>query len=52
METAKANDLRQEDYIQYLLTVLPERLAADPEAGIDDLLPCADAMRKTFGTGD
>ena len=52
METAKANDLRLEDYIQYLLTVLPERLAADTEAGIDDLLPCADAMRKAFGTGD
>ena len=52
METAKANNLRLEDYIQHLLTVLPERLAADPEADIDDLLPWTDIMRQLFGTGD
>ena len=52
METAKANGLCLEDYIQYLLTVLPERLAADPEFDTDDLLPCADTMKQLFGTGN
>ena len=52
METAKANNLRLEDYIQHLLTVLPDRFAVDPNSDIDDLLPCADVMRRLFGTGD
>ncbi|MBR2571869.1 MAG: transposase domain-containing protein [Clostridia bacterium] len=55
METAKANNLRLEGDIEHLLTVLPERLVADPNAGIDDLLPWADAIQKRFalfGTGD
>ena len=52
METAKANNLRLEDYTQHLLTVLPERLVANSETGIDDLLPWADAMQQLFGTGD
>ena len=52
METAKANDLRLEDYILHLLTVLPERFSADPKADVDDLLPCADAIKRLFGTGD
>ena len=52
LETAKANNLRLEDYIQHLLTVLPERLVADTEADIDDLLPWTDAMHQLFGTGD
>ena len=39
METAKANNLRLEDYIEHLLAVLPERFADDLEADIDDLLP-------------
>ena len=30
METAKDNNLWLEDYIEHLLTVLPERLADDP----------------------
>lgn len=47
-ETAKANNLRLEDYIEHLLTVLPERLAYDPNADIDDLLPWADGMQKMF----
>ena len=51
METAKANNLRLEDYIEHLLTVLPERFAADPEADIDDLLPFSDNMQNMFGTG-
>jgi transposase len=48
METAKANNLQLEDYIEHLLTVLPERLADDPDADIDDLLPWADGMQKSF----
>ena len=48
METTKANNLRLEDYIEHLLTVLPERLADDPDADIDDLLPWADGMQKKF----
>ena len=52
METAKANNLRLEDYIQHLLTVLPGRLAAAPENEIDDLLPWTDNMQQLFGTGD
>ena len=54
METAKANNLRLEAYIEHLLAVLPERFADDLEADIDDLLPWADAMQKRFamfGTG-
>ena len=54
METAKANNLRLEDYIEHLLAVLPERFDDDLEADIDDLLPWADAMQKRFamfGTG-
>ena len=39
METAKANNLRLEDYIHYLLIVLPERLSSNPDDSIDDLLP-------------
>ena len=39
METAKANNLRLEDYILHLLSVLPDRLEVDPDASIDDLLP-------------
>lgn len=41
-----------EDYIQHLLTVMPERLVPDPEADIDDLLPWTDNMQQVFGTGD
>ena len=52
METAKANRLRLEDYIQYLLTALPERLATDPKADIVDLLPWSDSIQHLFGTGD
>ena len=52
METAKANNLRLEDYIQHLLSILPERFSADPEAVVDDLLPWTDNMQQLFGTTD
>ena len=48
METAKANNLRLEDYMHYLLMVLPERLAASPDADIDDLLPWTESMQQMF----
>ena len=49
METAKANGLRLEDYILYLLSILPERFEADPNADVDDLLPWSDGMKDDFG---
>ena len=52
LSSVKANRLRLEDYIQYLLTALPERLATDPKADIDDLLPWSDSIQHLFGTGD
>jgi hypothetical protein len=41
LETAKASGLNPEAYLNHLLTVLPERFAADPQAVVDDLLPWA-----------
>ena len=35
LETAKANGLNPEAYLNHLLTVLPQRFAADPQAVID-----------------
>ena len=49
METAKANGLRLEDYILHLLSILPERFEADPNADVDDLLPWSDGMKDDFG---
>ena len=48
METAKANNLCLEDYIEHLLTVLPERLADDLYADIDDLLLWANGIQNRF----
>lgn len=47
METAKANALNLERYIQHLLTVLPKRFAAG-DGAFDDLLPWADSMKELF----
>ncbi len=35
----KANGLNPETYLNYLLSVLPERFADDPQAQVDDLMP-------------
>ena len=35
-------------YLLHLLTVLPERYAADPQASIDDLMPWAEEIQKKF----
>ena len=48
LETAKANGLNPENYLNHLLTVLPERFAADPKASIDDLMPWAQEMQQLF----
>ena len=39
LETAKANGLNPETYLNHLLSVLPERFAKDPKANVSDLLP-------------
>ena len=49
LETAKANGLNPAAWLEYILTVLPERFAADPKAAVDDLLPWADGMKERFG---
>ena len=48
LETAKANGLNLEAYLNYLLSVLPERFAADPQASVDDLMPWTEGMQKSF----
>ncbi len=47
LETAKANGLNPEAYLNRLLTVLPERFAADPQAVIDDLMPWSLEVQRT-----
>ena len=51
LETAKANGLNLETYLNHLLTVLPERFAANPKPAIDDLLPWNEDIQKAFGAG-
>ena len=36
LETAKANGLNPEAYLNHLLSVLPERFATDPKASVND----------------
>jgi hypothetical protein len=48
LETAKANGLNPETYLNHILTVLPDRFAQDPGAAIDDLLPWAADMQRQF----
>ena len=48
LETAKANGLNPEAYLNHLLTVLPERFAADPKASIDDLMPWNQEKPRAF----
>ena len=52
LETAKANGLNPETYLNHLLTVLPERFANDSNASVDDLLPWAEAIREMFTAHD
>ena len=48
LETAKANGLNPESYLNHLLTVLPERFAADPLAVTDDLMPWNQEMQRAL----
>ena len=48
LETAKANGLNPEAYLNHLLSVLPERFAADPLASVDDLMPWTEKMQAAF----
>ena len=52
LETAKANSLNPEAYLNHLLTALPDRFTADPKASVDDLMPWAEEMQKLFRTAD
>ena len=48
LETAKANGLNPESYLNHLLTVLPERFAVDPLAVTDDLMPWNQEMQRAL----
>ena len=48
METAKANNLRLDDYLLHLLSVLPERAEQSKDFELDDLLPWSEEMRLWF----
>ncbi len=48
LETAKANGLNPETYLNHLLDVLPERFSVDPQAKLDDLMPWSGEMQSRF----
>ncbi len=48
LETAKANEVNSETYLNHLLDVLPERFANDPQAQVDDLMPWNETMQSRF----
>ena len=48
METAKANNLRLDDYLLHLLSILPERVAQRKDFEMDDLLPWSEEMKSWF----
>ena len=48
METAKANNLRLDDYLLHLLSVMPERTEPGKDFEIDDLLPWSEEMKSWF----
>ena len=49
LETAKANGLNPEAYLNHLLSVLPERFAVNPKAKVDDLMPWIEKTQAAFG---
>ena len=52
LETAKANGLNPEAYLSHLLSVMPERFAADPRAPVLDLMPWDEHIQEMFsGSG-
>ena len=48
LETAKANGLNPETYLNHMLSVLPERFASDPHKSVDDLMPWNPEMQEKF----
>ena len=48
METAKANNLRLDDYLLHLLSILPERAERNKDFEVDDLLPWSEEMKSWF----
>ena len=48
LETAKANGLNPETWLDHILSVLPDRFARNPDAAFDDLMPWTDVMHLKF----
>ena len=48
LETAKANGLNPEAYLNHILTMLPERFMKNPDVAIDDLMPWDTSIRQQF----
>ena len=48
IETAKANGLNPESYLDHLLSILPQRFADDSRASIEDLLPWKQEIKNRF----
>ena len=48
LETAKANGLNPETYLNHLLDVLPQRFTDDPQANLDDLMPWSEELKSCF----
>ena len=48
LETAKANGINPQTYLNHLLNVLPERFAENPNASVDDLMPWFEGIRERF----
>ena len=48
LETAKANRLNPESYLNHLLDVLPQRFTDNPHAKLDDLMPWSEKSQSNF----
>ena len=48
IETAKANNIKAGEWLEHILSVLPERFAYDPNDCIDDLMPWTGEMQSKF----
>jgi hypothetical protein len=48
LESAKANGLNPETYLNHLLDVLPQRFTDDPQANLDDLMPWSEKSQSNF----
>ncbi len=51
-ETTEVNGLDPEAYLNHLLSVLPERFAADPRAAVDDLISWDERIQEIFRSSD